>query len=257
MCMCKVVVLGQGGVGKSSMVIRFCTCYFTDNYNPATKGVYCKHAVFEHAVALHILDRGTADEVQAQSQATQEVGIRENQVAMLVFSLTDACSLEELSAVVELVWRVRGTRRGNGVDESVDGSPPMPMVVCGNKADLEQGRAVSRAAAEAFAQSIRAPYFETSTKTGSNVEEAFRACVGELQRFELENSELGKAAADEARRRRILFVWCALRSSCLPVEIVEEVAALVDWRGGIDMAALELELNKRHERAAGRKCAVQ
>jgi GTPase SAR1 family protein len=52
-------------------------------------------------------------------------------------------------------------------------SEQIRIVVVGNKADLEDRRAVRRDVAQEWASSIGAPYFETSAKHGSNVSEAF------------------------------------------------------------------------------------
>eukprot|EP01094_Clydonella_sp_ATCC50884_P005639 TRINITY_DN1457_c0_g2_i1.p1 TRINITY_DN1457_c0_g2~~TRINITY_DN1457_c0_g2_i1.p1 ORF type:complete len:202 (+),score=64.40 TRINITY_DN1457_c0_g2_i1:533-1138(+) len=200
---------------------------------------------------FEILDTAGEEEYSAM----RDQWIRDCQVGMLVFSLTSESSFEELGVKLDHVCRVKGTRRWGGVG----GLPCLPVVVCGNKADLEEEREVSREAGEAFAQRIRAAYFETSAKTRKNVEEAFHQCVRELAKYEYEMGALGEAAEEEAERRRIVFVWCALRSSSLPVEIVMHVAAMVDWRGGIDMEVLAAAVGTRTNRGRRRKrkCAVQ
>eukprot|EP01094_Clydonella_sp_ATCC50884_P005646 TRINITY_DN1457_c0_g4_i2.p1 TRINITY_DN1457_c0_g4~~TRINITY_DN1457_c0_g4_i2.p1 ORF type:complete len:227 (+),score=49.01 TRINITY_DN1457_c0_g4_i2:401-1081(+) len=200
--------------------------------NPGPIGEDVVSYVDNNMVTFDILDAPKWD--RSIVYIDMDKRIRERQVAMLVFSLTSESSLDpQLRNELRKVCRAKGTWRCGGAD----GLPRMPIVVCGTKADLEEERVVSREAGEAFAKRIRAPYFETSAtaKNLVNVEEAFHQCARELAKYEY----LEKAEREEAVRRRIVFVWCALRSTALPLEIVTHVVALVDWGGGIEMDLLE------------------
>lgn len=71
---------------------------------------------------------------------------------LLVFSITSQSSLSELSELREQIIRIKD-------DENV------PIVIVGNKSDLEEDRAVSRAKAFGISQSWgNAPYYETSAR---------------------------------------------------------------------------------------------
>lgn len=50
----------------------------------------------------------------------------------------------------------------------------------GNKCDLEENRAVTREEAEQFAFENDAPYFETSAKTGENVQRVFETLINKI-----------------------------------------------------------------------------
>lgn len=71
---------------------------------------------------------------------------------LLVFSITSQSSLAELAELREQIIRIKD-------DENV------PIVIVGNKSDLEEDRVVSRARAFAMSQSWgNAPYYETSAR---------------------------------------------------------------------------------------------
>lgn len=73
---------------------------------------------------------------------------------LLVFSITSGSSLAELGQLREEIIRIKD-------DENV------PIVIVGNKADLEEHRAVSRARAFSVSQQWGAPYYESSARTRS------------------------------------------------------------------------------------------
>lgn len=73
---------------------------------------------------------------------------------LLVFSITSKSSLTELINLREEIIRIKD-------DESV------PIVIAGNKADLEDQRGVERAKAFSISQLWEAPYYETSARTRS------------------------------------------------------------------------------------------
>ncbi|TVY20969.1 Ras-related protein RSR1 [Lachnellula arida] len=80
---------------------------------------------------------------------------------LLVFSITSQSSLYELQELREQIIRIKD-------DDNV------PIVIVGNKSDLEEDRVVSRSKAFAVSQSWgNAPYYETSARRRANVDEVF------------------------------------------------------------------------------------
>lgn len=75
---------------------------------------------------------------------------------LLVFSITSASSLHELAGLREEIIRIKD-------DENV------PMVIVGNKADLEETRGVPRAKGFSISQRWGAPYYESSARTKSKL----------------------------------------------------------------------------------------
>ena len=87
--------------------------------------------------------------------------MKQGQGFLLVFSITSMSSLNELSELREQIIRIKD-------DENV------PIVIVGNKSDLEESRRVTRGHAFSLSQSWdNVPYFETSARRKANVNEVF------------------------------------------------------------------------------------
>lgn len=87
--------------------------------------------------------------------------MKSGQGFLLVFSITSLSSLTELHELRDQIVRIK--------DDS-----NIPLVIVGNKSDLEEDRAVSRSRAFSVSQSWNnAPYYETSARRRANVDEAF------------------------------------------------------------------------------------
>ena len=97
--------------------------------------------------------------------------MRTGQGFMLVFSLTDRYTFDELAQFAEQISRVK--------DKNVS---DVPIVVVGNKSDLVHERQVTTNEALAFAKSINAPYIETSAKLRFNIDECFHETVREIKK---------------------------------------------------------------------------
>ena len=86
----------------------------------------------------------------------RDLYMKTGQGFLLVFSITSGSSLDELAALRDDIIRIKD-------DESV------PIVIVGNKADLEENRAVPRAKGFAISQRWEAPYYESSARTRSQL----------------------------------------------------------------------------------------
>lgn len=80
---------------------------------------------------------------------------------LLVFSIASKSSFEELEMLRDDIIRIKD-------DEDI------PIVIVGNKADLEDMRAVDRAKAFALSQRWNAPYYEASARTRSKLTNSYR-----------------------------------------------------------------------------------
>jgi GTPase KRas protein len=114
---------------------------------------------------LDILDTAGQEEYSCM----RDQYCRTGQAFLMVYSITSRSSFDEVPALRDWILRIKDT-------DSV------PMVLVGNKIDLEGGRQVSSAEGRALAMRWRIPFFETSAKTRINVEECFYQLVRECPR---------------------------------------------------------------------------
>jgi len=165
----KLVVVGGGGVGKSALTIQFIQSYFVTDYDPTIEDSYQKQCVIDGTVAkLDILD--TAG--QETFSAMREQYMRSGEGFLLVFSLSDRRSFEQAVIFHREILRVKDR------DE-------FPVMLVGNKADLDSQRAVSGEEAHSLACQLKAPYIECSAKMRMNVDQAFHELVRLVRRFQV------------------------------------------------------------------------
>ena len=105
---------------------------------------------------LDILDTAGQEEYSCM----RDQYTRTSDCFLLVFSITSRSSFDEIQMLVEFCKRVKD-------------SDDVPMLIVGNKVDLEEMREVPTSEAIRYAKSQNLQYIETSAKTRVNVEEAF------------------------------------------------------------------------------------
>jgi small GTP-binding protein len=150
----KVVIVGDGTVGKTTLVRRYCEGKFHAS-RVATIGVdfHTQHVQLPTGrVKLSIWDMAG----QERFQVVREQFYRGSRAAALVFDVTSSVTLINLRR-----WR----------EEVLQAVPDQKLVVVGNKIDLE--RAVNTPIGQAFASYVGAAYLETSALTGEGVSHLF------------------------------------------------------------------------------------
>merc|ERR1712159_478318 len=157
----KVVLLGEGRVGKTSLLLRYVKDSFSDSQAPTVQATYLSKTVKlenDARVTLNVWD--TAG--QERFHALGPIYYRDADAAVLVYDITDADSL---------AW-VKELRQIAGGEIS--------LAVCANKSDLERSRSVSTSDGGAYAKSIGASFFSASAKAGKGVEQVFASVAKAL-----------------------------------------------------------------------------
>ncbi|XP_056151392.1 GTP-binding protein Di-Ras2-like [Lampris incognitus] len=101
----RVVVFGAGGVGKSSLVLRFVKGTFRDTYIPTVEDTYRQVISCDKSVCtLQITDTTGSH----QFPAMQRLSISKGHAFILVYSITSKQSLEELKPIYQQVLAIKG-----------------------------------------------------------------------------------------------------------------------------------------------------
>jgi len=167
----KLVVLGSGGVGKSAISIQFVRNQFVKEYNPTIEESYRKQVTIDGLTCmLDILDTAGQEEFGA----LRHQYMRQGQGFLLVYSVTDRSSFEEIQSFYNEVYRVKE-------DEGPTKNHKIPIIIVGNKADLESSRQVRAEEGSELSRKLSCQFIETSAKTRQGVEEAYFTVVRKVR----------------------------------------------------------------------------
>jgi len=154
----KLILGGDGAVGKTSMVHRYVEDIFETDYK-ATIGTSimkkeCEFDGLNSKVRFVIWDLAG----QSQFKRVRHSYGTNAEAGILVFDVTRRDTFENIK-----LWH----------KEILEVSPGINFILVGNKIDLEN-RKVTKAEGEQMAKQLNTAYIETSAKTGENIEDAFR-----------------------------------------------------------------------------------
>merc|ERR1712000_726770 len=179
----KLVIVGGGGVGKSALTIQLIQNHFIDEYDPTIEDSYRKQVTIDDETCLlDILDTAGQEEYSAMRDQYMRTG----QGFLCTYAITSRSSFDEITSFREQILRVK--------DED-----QVPMVLIGNKCDLEEER-------QDLAKSFGCPIFETSAKARINVEPAFYQLVREIRKDIQKKSGGGTGATKKKKKQGCLLL---------------------------------------------------
>lgn len=187
----KLLIIGDSGVGKSSLLVRFADNMFSGNYI-TTIGVDFKIRTIEingERIKLQIWD--TAG--QERFRTITSTYYRGTHGVIVVYDVTSGDSFANVKR-----WL-------HEINQNCD---EVSRVLVGNKCDDPDRRVVLREDASRFASQMGIQLFETSAKENLNVEEMFRAITDlvltskKAQRESLDRTSGGNIVLDARRQGR-------------------------------------------------------
>ncbi|TFF94407.1 GTP-binding protein [Candidatus Thorarchaeota archaeon] len=155
----KIVMLGDGAVGKTALTTRFTQDHFDADYKRTIGSDFAvKRLVLperDSNVTLQVWDLAG----QPRFEIVRQSFYRGARGALLVYDVTRRRTFLNLDR-----WRTEAYKNTGR---------EIPVVVVANKVDLEDSRVVQTEMGKQYAESIDSIYVESSALTGENVEKAF------------------------------------------------------------------------------------
>ncbi|XP_014233811.1 ras-related protein Rab-37 isoform X3 [Trichogramma pretiosum] len=162
----KTILLGDSGVGKTSLLVQFDTGKFQHGTFAATVGIGFTNKMIlvdDSQVKLQIWDTAGQERFRSVTHAYY----RDAHALLLLYDVTNKQSFDNIRA-----WL--GEIREYAQDDVV-------IMLLGNKCDCGSDRVVRKEDGQRLASEYKVPFMETSAKTGLNVELAFHAVARELK----------------------------------------------------------------------------
>mmetsp|Transcript_81192 Transcript_81192/g.161965 ORF Transcript_81192/g.161965 Transcript_81192/m.161965 type:complete len:222 (-) Transcript_81192:195-860(-) len=153
----KVVILGEGRVGKTSILLRYVRGEYSDKQQSTLQASYLDKRLVAGGTPTHLSIWDTAG--QERFHALGPIYYRDADGALLVYDITDFESFAKVQKWVKELKSIVGN--------------DISIVIAGNKYDLESKRAVPEADALAYAETVGAAHIYTSAKLNKGLDETF------------------------------------------------------------------------------------
>eukprot|EP01119_Soliformovum_irregulare_P002239 TRINITY_DN12523_c0_g1_i1.p1 TRINITY_DN12523_c0_g1~~TRINITY_DN12523_c0_g1_i1.p1 ORF type:complete len:193 (-),score=30.67 TRINITY_DN12523_c0_g1_i1:53-631(-) len=184
----KIVVVGTGGVGKSCLTIQFVKRVWVDKYDPTIEDSYDKVLdIDDKPCKIEILDTAGTEQFTSLSGVFMKSG----DGFLLVYSIIAHSTIDALPDLKTQIRRVKD-------DDTV------PMIVVGNKCDLDAQRVIQTEEGQKLANEFGVPFFEASAKKLINVDEVFTSLV-RIIRGQRQSAPESKDQEEKKRFRCVLL----------------------------------------------------
>eukprot|EP00930_Biecheleria_cincta_P040009 TRINITY_DN2744_c0_g1_i1.p1 TRINITY_DN2744_c0_g1~~TRINITY_DN2744_c0_g1_i1.p1 ORF type:complete len:207 (-),score=51.60 TRINITY_DN2744_c0_g1_i1:64-684(-) len=161
----KLLLIGDSGVGKSCLLLRFADDTYTESYI-STIGVDFKIRTLDldgKTVKLQIWDTAGQERFRTITSSYY----RGAHGIIVVYDVTDKESFNNVKHWMQEIDKYAA----DGVNK----------LLVGNKCDLSSKKVVSYDEAKELAESLQVQFMETSAKNAHNVEQAFQMMAGEIK----------------------------------------------------------------------------
>jgi len=170
----RAVVLGQDGVGKSALIVRFLTRRFITEYDQTLESTWRHHMeVDSEYIYVDLID--TAGE---NSEEKLDSCLARGDIFLVLYSITDRLSFGE------------ATRIGRYIRERKTNGNSVMIILIGTKKDLEHFREVDETEGSDLSQELECPFYEISVSSSDGYKEVSDMLYGSIKQY-LRNEKNG------------------------------------------------------------------
>ncbi|XP_070543116.1 ras-like protein family member 12 [Ptychodera flava] len=168
----KIALLGSLGVGKSALTVKFLTKRFINEYDPNLEDTYSKETVVDNQqVLVKIMDTANQIGNNEFEDNSSERYLNWADAFIIVYSIDNRHSFDEAKTFLQEVFEHQKVN-----------SPDKPIVLLGNKVDMQRYRQVSKTEGNSLSQQYACKFHESSAAGGyESVEKVFQDAVREIR----------------------------------------------------------------------------
>jgi len=186
----KIVLLGEGRVGKTCVCLRYVEGSFSDNQESTITATFLEKRINVGKTSVKLMIWDTAG--QERFHALGPIYYRDANGALLVYDITDRESFTKVRHWVKELRKIVGK--------------DIVLVIAGNKSDMEKNRQVNDVEAKEYADSVGAVHIMCSAKTGKGVENAFLELTKEILKSQQKAAADGRAVPAAKDKRTFVDI---------------------------------------------------
>jgi len=179
----KLLLIGDSGVGKSCLLLRFADDTYTESYI-STIGVDFKIRTIQlegKTIKLQIWDTAGQERFRTITSSYY----RGAHGIIMVYDVTDVETFQNVKTWLNEIQKYA--------------SDNVNKLLVGNKCDLVNKKVVEYVTAKEFADQLGIPFLETSAKNSTNVEESFIRMTSEIKRRVVAQQSPGESRTGGAK----------------------------------------------------------
>ena len=200
----KYIIIGDSSVGKSNLLLRYTHGQFREEYQLTIGVEFGSHneTVDNNIYRIQIWDTAGQENYRAITRSYY----KNTACALIVYEISSRDSFKRIS-----YW----------LNDCKNSAPKtILLILVGNKCDLEDKREVTEEEGREFAEKNGMLFFETSAKTGKNVEELFKQTVIIIDKkikenfYDLENDSSGFKNGNEENNATLIKNFGKKKKKC-------------------------------------------
>jgi Ras-related protein Rab-8A len=177
----KLITLGNSGVGKTSMILRYCESIFSPTFITSIGVDFKVKNLVQNGkrVKLNIWDTAGQERFRNITMSY----IRGSNGILMVYDISDRKSYLAVNEWMRSISENTNTKTN--------------IILIANKCDREMERQVTKTEGEMLAKQYKIPFYEVSARKNINIEEALRELVGQCLANIVEKPVGGAIKIDE------------------------------------------------------------